>query len=93
VDLALLIVSFLVTTAALTVALPTCLQVYHRFRRSRPMPCPETGEAASVAVSAGLAATSSAFVSPQLRVKGCTLWPVHRDCGRSCLGHLRSSPV
>ncbi len=86
----LFIVSFLVTTAALTVALPRCIEVYHRFRRTRAMACPETGKPASVAVSAGLAATSSAFVSPHLHVKGCTLWPVHGDCGRSCLGRLRS---
>jgi len=90
VTITLLIVSFLVTSAALTVALPSCLEVYHRFRRARHFSCPETDKPASVVLSAGVAATSSAFVSTQLHVKGCTLWPVHRNCGRSCLAHLRA---
>ena len=90
-NVVLLVVSVVVTAAAVTIALPSCIEIFHRLRSRRRLSCPETDKQASVALSAGLAATTSAFIPPQLHVKGCTLWPEHRECGRSCLGRFRST--
>jgi len=89
VNFALVIISCLVTFAALTVALPSCVGIYRRYRRGLLVSCPETRRQASIDLSAALAATTSAFVPPQLHIKGCTMWPEQRQCGRSCVKQLR----
>lgn len=83
-------ISLLVTFAALTVALPTCVEVYHRYRRSHFVQCPKTRREASVVVSPGVAAASSAFLPTHIHfIKSCSLWPEYRRCGCRCLSQLR----
>jgi hypothetical protein len=86
-------VSLTVTFLALLVSLPSCVELYHRYRRSHFVVCPENEQQGSVVVSAGLAAASSALMPIQLHIKDCTLWPEHKHCGRRCLRQIRSLPA
>jgi hypothetical protein len=88
VNLDLIIISCLVTFAALTAALPGCIEIYRRYHRGHLVSCPETRRQASIDLSATLAAATSAFIPLQLRIKDCTMWPENRHCSRSCVKQL-----
>lgn len=85
----LLLISTMVSFAALLVALPQCVEVYHRFIRGHLVECPERHQQSTVTVSAGIAAGTSAIVGPILVVRGCALWPENRRCERHCVSQLR----
>jgi hypothetical protein len=86
-------ISFLVSSAALFVALPRCVEIYHRFARGHLVECPESKRQSTVVVSPGIAAGSSAIAGPLLVVRGCALWPENRHCKRRCIAQLRRSIV
>ncbi len=74
---------------ALYVVLPVVADAYSRFRGSRMVTCPDTQAPADVAIDAGHAAATSAFGKPDLRIKQCSRWPEHEQCGQECLSEVR----
>lgn len=86
---ALFAVSMLVSFVALFVALPECVQVYHRFMHGHLVECPDRHQQSTVIVSPGIAAGTSPIVGTILVVKGCAFWPENRKCRRHCVAQLR----
>lgn len=86
----LFLLSFIVLFVALALVLPGAVEVYTRCRRGHFVICPETNKQGAVALSAGLAAVSSALLPTKLHIKDCTLWPEHRPCSRRCLLQIRN---
>jgi hypothetical protein len=85
--------------AAVLIALALALLVpllmagaYLKFRGRRIVTCPETGQPAAVEVDARFAAASAVFGEPSLRLKSCSRWPEHRDCGQECLEQIQAAP-
>jgi hypothetical protein len=79
-----IIVSSILALAVLYVLLPLVAETFRRFRGTRLLRCPVTGEEADVEVDAGRAALASAFGRVLVRIKGCTLWPERKDCAQDC---------
>lgn len=71
--------------AALYVLFPVVLHTFQRYRHKKVVKCPETQGLAEVEINVQLAAFSSAFGKPLLRVKGCSIWPGRWGCGQECL--------
>ena len=65
---------------------PSTIQLYSHFREPKMVICTETGEFATVQVDAKIAAVTTAFGVPGLRIMSCTRWP--RACGRGCIAQL-----
>ncbi|HEX9878846.1 MAG TPA: hypothetical protein VGB25_01480 [Candidatus Binatia bacterium] len=67
------------------VLVPTYIFTYQRLRRKRVLRCPESGMLVEVNLDPRLAALTSPFGKPWLRVKDCTLWPKKKNCKQECL--------
>ncbi len=81
---------WIVVTAVLCIALlyvlvPVVADFYRRYRGSRVLRCPETGQKVEVGIDASHVAITSAFGRPHLRVKSCSLWPEKERCAQDCL--------
>jgi len=61
---------------------------YVRYRDSKMITCPETGEAAIVEVDAMHAALTSLVGQPDIRLQNCWRWPLNENCGQECLTQL-----
>ncbi len=75
----------IVAVGVLFVLLPLGAHTFARYRAARVLPCPETGQRAQVGIDAARAAFTSAFGSPRLRARACSLWPARRGCAQRCL--------
>ncbi len=87
------------SVAAVLLALALALLVpllmagaYLKFRGRRIVICPETEKPTAVEVDARFAAASAVFGEPSLRLKTCSRWPEHRDCGQECLEQIQAAP-
>lgn len=67
------------------VVLPVVIDAYRRFAGTKMPTCPETRAIAAVELDAKHAALTAAVGIPELRVKNCSRWPEHRDCGQECI--------
>jgi hypothetical protein len=85
----LVMVSLVVSTVAISLALPVIVETYARFRRPRTVTCPELNQQSTIGVAAGLAAVSCALCPTILHIKECALWPEHHKCSRQCVFQLR----
>lgn len=65
---------------------------YKRYRDSKIITCPETGEAAIVEVDAVHAALTSLVGPPDIRLQSCWRWPLNENCGQECLTQLEVAP-
>ena len=83
------LLSFALTFAALLFALPGCIEIYQRFRRTQFVICPRTTSQGTIEVSAGLAAASSAVMPTRLHIRGCSLWSGRGGCKWECLAQIR----
>ncbi len=81
----LMTVAAILTLAVVFVLLPVIAHTFQRYRHKRVVKCPETAGLAEVDINSRRAAFSSAFGSPLLKVKNCTLWPKRKDCAQGCL--------
>ena len=70
------------------VVLPRFTYFFKHYRKKRVIRCPETGMLVEVDLDPYLAACSSPFGTPLLRVKNCTLWPKKKDCDQACLSNV-----
>jgi hypothetical protein len=84
----LLLMTAIIAVGAGYVLLPVILDTLRRFRGEKPVVCPETGNAATVQLDARVAAATSAFGRPKIRMTHCSRWPERRRCDRECLGQI-----
>lgn len=82
------LIVFIVAAAA---ALNMIFKSYMKWRGTRLISCPETGECESVQVDAKRAALSLAG-HQTLRLKECSRWPERRNCGQECLRQIELAP-
>lgn len=80
-----LVLAAIATLAVLYVLLPIIAETFLRFRRSKFLRCPETGNDAEVRIDAPRAAFTAGFGHPRLRVEECSRWPEQKGCGEECL--------
>ena len=64
------------------------VRAYARYRDSKIITCPETGESAIVEVDAVHAALTSLVGQPDIRLQNCWRWPLNENCGQECLTQL-----
>jgi hypothetical protein len=93
--------SLTVLTVLITLALAVGLFIFRaipgvraflHYRGKRVITCPETQKPASVDVAAGEAAVGAFLSEPTLRLKECSRWPEHADCGQDCLQQIEGDP-
>jgi hypothetical protein len=84
----LTVVAPIAAVGALYVVAPVVAHTYRRFRPPRTVTCPENHEPAEIQIDAGEAAATAAFGKPELRVRRCSRWPEHEQCGQECLGEV-----
>jgi hypothetical protein len=75
------------------VVVPVAAGAYRRFRGTKLPTCPATHAIAAVKLDAKHAALTAAVGAPDLRVKTCSRWPEHRNCGQECVRELDDAPV
>jgi len=68
------------------------VRAYVRYRDSRLIFCPATGERAMVEVDAMHAALTSLAGAPDIRLQNCWRWPINEGCGQECLTQLDVAP-
>ena len=68
------------------------VRAYARYRDSRIIKCPATGESAMVEVDAVHAALTSLAGAPDIRLRSCWRWPINENCGQECLTQLDVAP-
>ncbi len=69
------------------------IRAYFNFRGKRLITCPETHSPAAVDIAAAEAAVGAFVNEPTLRLKECSRWPEHRDCGQDCLQQIEANPA
>jgi hypothetical protein len=80
-----LVLVAILALALLYVLIPLMADTLRRFRGPRMLSCPEAGGEAEVGIDASHAALTSAFGTPSLRVRHCSLWPERERCKQDCL--------
>ena len=63
------------------------------YRGKRLVVCPETEKYATVEIDAPLAAITSLFGAPELRIENCSRWPERRHCAQHCIWQINISPL
>ena len=69
------------------------IRAYFNFRGKRLITCPETQNPAAVDIAAAEAAVGAFVNEPTLRLKTCSRWPEHQDCGQDCLQQIEADPA
>jgi len=90
--LTIYIVAGVVVLIALAFVAVVFLKRYVKYHGKRVITCPETNCHEAVELDASLAAMSSFFERPELRLTSCTRWPERQDCAQDCLREIESSP-
>lgn len=81
---AYLVIAIVVLTI-LYFAGPPVVRTFARYRGKRLVTCPETRQPAAVDINVRHAALSAVNGPPELRLKRCSHWPEHQDCGQACV--------
>src|SRR5690242_10824350 len=66
---------------------------YLRFYGTRLVTCPETKQAAAVALDTKYAFNESIIGTSRFRLSHCSRWPERRGCRQECLSQIERSPV
>jgi hypothetical protein len=69
------------------------VRTYLEYRGKRLVMCPETEKYATVEIDAPLAAVTSLFGAPQLRIENCSRWPERQHCAQDCTWQIDLSPL
>jgi hypothetical protein len=85
---ALTLMAAVIAVGAVYVLLPVIADTFRRFRKEKAVVCPETGRPATVRLDAKVAAATSVFGRPKIRMTDCDRWPERRDCGQECLSGI-----
>ena len=91
-NIELYLILILVVAAVLWFAVPRVVGAYLKFRGKRLVTCPETKKPVGVDVDVKHAAATALLGETDLRLKNCTRWPEHGDCGQECLLQVRAWP-
>jgi len=67
-------------------------RAYLKFRGDRVITCPENQRPAGVTVDARHVLFTTLEGKPDLRLKSCSRWPEHQNCGQECLRQIEASP-
>lgn len=81
----LIVMASIVALAFLYVLIPVAAHTFQRYRHKKVVECPETKRLAEVDTDATLAAFTSAFGRPLVRVKNCSVWPRRWGCRQDCV--------
>jgi hypothetical protein len=84
----LVTIALVVAVGLLYVVLPTFVSAYRGLRGTRLVDCPQTPWPTLITFDVRRSALSAAAGSGRLRVRECTRWPEHRDCGQDCVRHV-----
>jgi hypothetical protein len=87
------LIATLLVGMGLFFAINYLVRAYFRYKDSKIIYCPDTGEAAIVEVDAVHAALTSMVGKPDIRLQNCWRWPLHEDCGQQCLTQLDMAPA
>jgi hypothetical protein len=68
------------------------LKVYLRYRGKGVVICPETREPVAIEVDAKHVAWAVAGGTFELRLKDCSRWPEHANCGQECVRQIEVTP-
>ncbi len=79
------VVAPIAALGTLYVVIPVATDAYRRFRGAKTVTCPETRAPAEIHLDLNLAATSSAFGPPHLKVTRCSRWPERHYCDQACV--------
>ena len=91
--LSLLIAAILIVAGGILLfAAVPAVRAYCTYHGKRLVTCPETHKTESVDVAARVAALSTLFGEPKLRLDRCSRWPERRDCGQDCLQQVETDP-
>jgi hypothetical protein len=69
------------------------VRTYLEYRGKRLVICPETEKYATVEINAPLAAVTSLFGAPELRIENCSRWPERQHCAQDCIWQIDLSPL
>ena len=67
-------------------------RLYLRFRGTRIIGCPGTGQSAAVKLAAWRIAVTPGFSEPKLRLVDCSRWRERERCNRACLQDIEAAP-
>lgn len=86
-----------VVVAALAIAVVAFSSIvfaarYRKYRGTRLVECPETGNPAAVHVNARHAASALPGRPPNLDLRSCSRWPEREGCGQECLDQIERAP-
>ena len=90
--LVLYVIAIALVVMSLLLVASFFVRAYIRYRDSKLIICPGTGEAAMVEVDAVHAALTSIAGAPDIRLRNCWRWPINEDCGQECLMQLDVAP-
>jgi hypothetical protein len=69
------------------------VRTFVEYRGKHLVVCPETAQYATVEIDAPLAAITSLFGAPELRIENCFRWPEHQHCAQDCVWQIDLSPL
>ena len=78
--------------AAIAILWRVSVRVYLKYRGTRIVTCPETGEPEAVTVNARDAAVTALLGERQLRLRQCSRWPERAGCDEDCLAQIELAP-
>jgi len=82
-----------VVLSALLVVLGLVLgRAFRQYRGDRVITCPENRRPAGVVVDTSHVLLTTLEGKTDLRLKSCSRWPEHQDCGQECLRQIEASP-
>jgi len=82
--------AFLIVLLAFAGVVILSIRAWLRWRGTRLVSCPETGQPVAVAIS-----TSSSMLTAlggPLQLSQCSRWPERQHCGQECLGQIEAAP-
>jgi hypothetical protein len=89
----LLFLFLALTSLSLLMPLLRGREIYHQYRGSRAVICPETREQVAVSFDALHAAVTGLSAKADLHLADCTRWPERHNCGQECIPEaLRTEP-
>lgn len=68
-------------------------RTYLEYHGKRLVICPKTEKCATVEIDAPLAAITSLFGAPELRIENCSRWPERQQCAQDCTWQVDLSPL
>lgn len=88
-----LVIGAILALGVVYVLLPVVVGAFRRYRGTKTLRCPETGDHAEVDLDERHATFTAAFKKPDLRVTQCSRWPEKDSCDEDCLHEPVNQPA